>query len=125
MEISHRTRGREHYQVSDKVTSIYWWPLMLLLVVLIWLLIGTILESFVRLAVLITDAYNALSNQPSRCQSDQEFLGNQESVREQTLMEEHARDSFENLLFSVCWFREFTGSYPQNITVRPFVIYLF
>nr|GMC71964.1 Cleavage and polyadenylation specificity factor subunit like [Ipomoea batatas] len=125
MEISHRTRGREHYQVSDKVTSIYWWPLMLLLVVLIWLLIGTILESFVRPAVLITDAYNALSNQPSRCQRDQEFLGNQESVRERTLMEEHARDTFENLLFSVFWFRELTGSYPQNITVRPFVIYLF
>ncbi|KAI3736657.1 hypothetical protein L2E82_26600 [Cichorium intybus] len=31
--------------------------------------------------------------------------------------EEHARDSFENLLFSVCRFRELTGSYPQNITV--------
>nr|GMC74184.1 cleavage and polyadenylation specificity factor subunit 2 isoform X2 [Ipomoea batatas] len=94
MEISHRTRGREHYQVSDKVTSIYWWPLMLLNVVFIWLLNGTILESFVRPAVLITDAYNALSNQPSRCQRDQEFLGNQESVRERTLMEEHARVFF-------------------------------
>ncbi|CAH9121693.1 unnamed protein product [Cuscuta epithymum] len=35
---------------------------------------GTILESFVRPAVLITDAYNALSNQPSRRQRDQEFL---------------------------------------------------
>ncbi|XP_019158080.1 PREDICTED: cleavage and polyadenylation specificity factor subunit 2-like isoform X1 [Ipomoea nil] len=38
------------------------------------LLNGTILESFVRPAVLITDAYNALSNQPSRRQRDQEFL---------------------------------------------------
>lgn len=36
---------------------------------------GTILESFVRPAVLITDAYNALNNQPSRRQRDQEFLG--------------------------------------------------
>lgn len=36
---------------------------------------GTVLESFVRPAVLITDAYNALNNQPSRRQRDQEFLG--------------------------------------------------
>ncbi|XP_043717262.1 cleavage and polyadenylation specificity factor subunit 2 [Telopea speciosissima] len=35
---------------------------------------GTVLESFVRPAVLITDAYNALNNQPSRRQRDQEFL---------------------------------------------------
>ncbi|XP_073020033.1 cleavage and polyadenylation specificity factor subunit 2 isoform X1 [Primulina eburnea] len=36
---------------------------------------GTVLESFVRPAVLITDAYNALlSNQPPRRQRDQEFL---------------------------------------------------
>ncbi|KAF7147235.1 hypothetical protein RHSIM_Rhsim03G0187300 [Rhododendron simsii] len=38
------------------------------------LLNGTVLESFVRPAVLITDAYNALNNQPSRRQRDQEFL---------------------------------------------------
>eukprot|EP00262_Sarcandra_glabra_P011101 TRINITY_DN26812_c0_g1_i1.p1 TRINITY_DN26812_c0_g1~~TRINITY_DN26812_c0_g1_i1.p1 ORF type:complete len:739 (+),score=139.59 TRINITY_DN26812_c0_g1_i1:133-2349(+) len=35
---------------------------------------GTVLESFVRPAVLITDAYNALNNQPTRRQRDQEFL---------------------------------------------------
>lgn len=35
---------------------------------------GTVLESFVRPAVLITDAYNALNNQLSRRQRDQEFL---------------------------------------------------
>ncbi|XP_057952872.1 cleavage and polyadenylation specificity factor subunit 2 isoform X2 [Malania oleifera] len=35
---------------------------------------GTVLESFVRPAVLITDAYNALKNQPPRRQRDQEFL---------------------------------------------------
>ncbi|XP_059667087.1 cleavage and polyadenylation specificity factor subunit 2 [Cornus florida] len=35
---------------------------------------GTVLESFVRPAVLITDAHNALNNQPSRRQRDQEFL---------------------------------------------------
>ncbi|XP_049348721.1 cleavage and polyadenylation specificity factor subunit 2 isoform X1 [Solanum verrucosum] len=35
---------------------------------------GTVLESFVRPAVLITDAFNALNNQPPRRQRDQEFL---------------------------------------------------
>ena len=43
-----------------------------------------------------------------------------ENVRGRALTEEHARDSFENLLFSVCRFRELTGLYPQNITVSPF-----
>ncbi|KAJ0257526.1 Transmembrane protein [Hirschfeldia incana] len=40
-----------------------------------------------------------------------------DDVRSRALTEEHARDSFENLLFSVCRFRELTGSYPHNITV--------
>lgn len=35
---------------------------------------GTVLESFVRPAVLITDAYNALNTQPPRRQRDHEFL---------------------------------------------------
>ncbi|KAK9325249.1 hypothetical protein V1517DRAFT_315156 [Lipomyces orientalis] len=33
------------------------------------------------------------------------------------LTEEFARDSYENLLFSICRFYEFTGLYPQKITV--------
>lgn len=45
------------------------------------------------------------------------WFGNQENVRQRALTEEHARDSFENLLFSVCRFRELTGLYPENITV--------
>ncbi|XP_073013617.1 uncharacterized protein C57A10.07 [Typha latifolia] len=45
------------------------------------------------------------------------WFGKQDSVRNRALTEEHARDSFENLLFSVCRFRELTGTYPQNITV--------
>ncbi|KAM0939909.1 hypothetical protein DsansV1_C19g0158361 [Dioscorea sansibarensis] len=45
------------------------------------------------------------------------WFGAQENVRSRALTEEHARDSFENLLFSVCRFRELTGTYPQNITV--------
>ncbi|WZZ68128.1 hypothetical protein YC2023_079498 [Brassica napus] len=40
-----------------------------------------------------------------------------DDVRSRALTEEHARDSFENLLFCVCRFRELTGSYQQNITV--------
>lgn len=45
------------------------------------------------------------------------WFGKEESVKWRALTEEHARDSFENLLFSVCRFRELTGTYPQNITV--------
>lgn len=45
------------------------------------------------------------------------WFGREESVKWRALTEEHARDSFENLLFSVCRFRELTGTYPQNITV--------
>ncbi|XP_008786535.3 uncharacterized protein C57A10.07-like [Phoenix dactylifera] len=45
------------------------------------------------------------------------WFGKQDGVRSRALTEEHARDSFENLLFSVCRFRELTGAYPQNITV--------
>ena len=44
--------------------------------------------------------------------------GKSDNVRQRTLTEEHARDSFENLLFSICRFRELTGVYPRNITVR-------
>lgn len=46
-----------------------------------------------------------------------EWFGKRNSVRDRALTEEHARDSFENLLFSICRFRELTGSYPHNITV--------
>ncbi|MEW6129984.1 MAG: ElyC/SanA/YdcF family protein [Acidobacteriota bacterium] len=31
--------------------------------------------------------------------------------------EEYARDSFENLLFSICRFRQCVGKYPQHITI--------
>lgn len=44
-------------------------------------------------------------------------VGKEENVRSRALTEEHARDSFENLLFSVCRFRELTGRYPSNVTV--------
>ncbi|KZV23181.1 hypothetical protein F511_05020 [Dorcoceras hygrometricum] len=45
------------------------------------------------------------------------WFGKQDEVKGRALTEEHARDSFENLLFSVCRFRELTGTYPRNITV--------
>ena len=32
-------------------------------------------------------------------------------------LQEHARDSFENLLFSLCRFYELTGHYPGELTV--------
>lgn len=40
-----------------------------------------------------------------------------EGVRDRAVAEEFARDSFENLLFSICRFRERTGCYPARITV--------
>ncbi|XP_040995911.1 LOW QUALITY PROTEIN: uncharacterized protein C57A10.07-like [Juglans microcarpa x Juglans regia] len=45
------------------------------------------------------------------------WFGKKENMRWRALTEEHARESFENLLFSVCRFRELTGTYPYNITV--------
>eukprot|EP01031_Cornospumella_fuschlensis_P030010 gene30010-36246_t len=35
-------------------------------------------------------------------------------------LEEYARDSLENLMFSICRFREVTGTYPLRITVVGF-----
>lgn len=42
------------------------------------------------------------------------------TVRARTTTEEFATDSFENLMFSICRFREVTGDYPQKITVVSF-----
>eukprot|EP01038_Epipyxis_sp_PR26KG_P005874 gene5874-8101_t len=41
-------------------------------------------------------------------------------ITNRVFLEEYARDSFENLMFSVCRFREITGKYPQKITVIGF-----
>ena len=35
-------------------------------------------------------------------------------------LEEYARDSYENLLYSICRFREVAGTYPQRVTVIGF-----
>ncbi|GMH36211.1 hypothetical protein BSKO_04079 [Bryopsis sp. KO-2023] len=39
------------------------------------------------------------------------------SVENRAFTEDHSRDSFENLLFSVCRFREVVGVYPEKVTV--------
>jgi len=44
----------------------------------------------------------------------------QTNVRARTTTEEFATDSFQNLLFSICRFREVTGSYPDKISVVSF-----
>mmetsp|Transcript_20069 Transcript_20069/g.80487 ORF Transcript_20069/g.80487 Transcript_20069/m.80487 type:complete len:237 (+) Transcript_20069:419-1129(+) len=41
-------------------------------------------------------------------------------VKNRTFTEEHARDSFENLSFSLCRFRELTGRYPSKTTIVSF-----
>jgi hypothetical protein len=40
-----------------------------------------------------------------------------ESVRERAGTEEFARDSFENLLFGICRFRECSANYPEGVAV--------
>ncbi|CAG8435840.1 13395_t:CDS:2 [Rhizophagus irregularis] len=42
------------------------------------------------------------------------------SLNTRIITEEYARDSYENLLFSICRFNEYTNSYPRNITVIGF-----
>lgn len=43
-----------------------------------------------------------------------------DGVQNRTLAEEYARDSMENLLFSVCRFNQVVGRYPHNIKVVSF-----
>ena len=46
----------------------------------------------------------------------EDWFDKKDDVRSRTLTEENVRDSFENLIFSVCRFQDLTGTYPQNIT---------
>lgn len=41
-------------------------------------------------------------------------------MKERMITEEYARDSHENLIFSICRFSEMTGNYPDQITVVGF-----
>ncbi len=53
--------------------------------------------------------------------NDETIATNEAStVRARTATEEYATDSFENLLFSICRFREVTGTYPTKISVVSF-----
>ncbi|CAG8525620.1 24871_t:CDS:2 [Gigaspora margarita] len=47
-------------------------------------------------------------------------MKNSHLIIDRMTTEEYARDSYENLLFSICRFREVTGHYPRNITVIGF-----
>lgn len=49
---------------------------------------------------------------------ENKLLGNQ--LVERVYLEEYARDSFENVLFSICRYREITGKYPSRISVVGF-----
>jgi hypothetical protein len=49
-----------------------------------------------------------------------DWFGVDSSMETRAFTEEHARDSFENLLFSICRFYELTGRFPQKITVVGF-----
>ena len=42
------------------------------------------------------------------------------SVRERSITEDHARDSMENLINSICRFKQITGAYPEVIKVVGF-----
>ena len=52
-----------------------------------------------------------------RVASASEFFGADDQLRARMHTEEYARDSFENLLFSLCRFHELTGTWPRNVTV--------
>lgn len=41
-------------------------------------------------------------------------------MKERMITEEYAKDSHENLLFSICRFSEMTDNYPSEITVVGF-----
>ncbi|MEW5298860.1 MAG: hypothetical protein WDW36_001937 [Sanguina aurantia] len=47
---------------------------------------------------------------------------NRTEVRGRAFTEEHARDSFENMLFGMCRFYELTGHYPQSVTIVSYTL---
>ncbi|KAL6636279.1 hypothetical protein LY90DRAFT_664265 [Neocallimastix californiae] len=52
---------------------------------------------------------------------------NEKGIRKRATTEEFAKDSYENLLYSICRYHEFTGKYPKFITMvtYPFKHYRF
>ena len=45
------------------------------------------------------------------------WWGGAEAARPRSVVEDYARDSFENLMFSICRFKEVVGRYPSRFTV--------
>ncbi|KAJ8437222.1 hypothetical protein Cgig2_012491 [Carnegiea gigantea] len=64
---------------------------------------ATVLESFVRPSVPITDAYNALNNQPSRRQRDHEFLSLADALHSASL---NSSSTIEFVESSLEWMNE-------------------
>ncbi|KAG7660726.1 uncharacterized protein J8A68_005688 [[Candida] subhashii] len=50
----------------------------------------------------------------------QHFICDDTTLLDRINLEEFARDSFENVIFSLCRFYEIFGAYPENITVVGF-----
>lgn len=48
------------------------------------------------------------------------LLGLEGAVRRRSFLEEYARDSFENIAFSLCRFKQVTGNFPRKVTVVGF-----
>ncbi|KAI9476473.1 MAG: hypothetical protein EXX96DRAFT_577290 [Benjaminiella poitrasii] len=71
---------------------------------------GPRLESFSywQIAQLLLDASNDIP------------MESKAGLSERMVTEEYARDSHENLLFSICRFAEMTGNYPEKVTVIGF-----
>jgi len=63
----------------------------------------------------VADALN-LWEEPAKTMT----LASASSVRARTTAEEFATDSFQNLMFSICRFKEVTGNYPTKITAVSF-----
>lgn len=60
---------------------------------------------------------DANSSTPSSEEEDDDYYL---PLRDRLVVEEYARDSHENLLFSLCRFYEMTGQYPSSVTVIGF-----
>ena len=65
-----------------------------------------------------TDAEGETAKKGSKRSNSPEDTPDPVSLRSTT--EEYSRDSFENLLFSLCRFREVVGHYPSRVTVIGF-----
>jgi hypothetical protein len=58
----------------------------------------------------------------THCSTSNTFVCCTRIVQPGSALQEHARDSFENLLFSLCRFFEITGSYPARVTAVSYTL---